>query len=48
MKSLFNLTKIAAGALIAIGLSIPSLADTKTSDSPAGRATEGCGAHQSN
>ena len=33
MKSRFNLTGVAAGVLIAIGLSTPVLADTKTGDS---------------
>jgi hypothetical protein len=33
MKSLFKLTHVAAGALVAIGLSIPGLADTRTSNS---------------
>ena len=33
MKSLFSLTHVAASALIAVGLSLPALANTKTSDS---------------
>jgi hypothetical protein len=33
MKSRFNLTRVAATGLIAMGLSIPALADTKTDDS---------------
>ena len=33
MKARFNLTRVAASVLMAMGLSIPALADTKTDDS---------------
>ena len=35
MKSRFNMTRVAASVLLAMGLSIPALADTRTDDSMA-------------